>query len=50
MKYYIGLKICGYYMVHIIQDGIEDSVPVHEDNIDGFIDCLEYLGFEYKEI
>lgn len=45
MKYVIGMKICGYYMVHIIENGFEDSVLVHEDNIDGFIQCLKYLGY-----
>ena len=46
MKYYIGLKLDSYYFVHIIEDGFEDKVMVHEDNIDGFIECLEYFGFK----
>ncbi len=45
MKYYIGLKIDSYYAVHIIEDGYEQTEMVHEDNIDGFIQCLEFLGY-----
>ena len=45
MEYYIGLKLDSYYFVHIFEDGFEEKVMVHEDNIDGFIECLEYFGF-----
>lgn len=46
MEYYIGFKINNYYVVHIIENGFEDEVMVEENNIDGFIQCLEYLGFK----
>ena len=45
-KYYIDHKINDYYVVYIIEDGYEQEVMVHEDNLDGFIQCLEYLGFK----
>lgn len=44
-KYFIGLKINNYYAVHIIEDGYEQTEMVEENNIDGFIQCLEYLGY-----
>lgn len=44
-KYYIGMKLCGYYAVHIIENEFEDVEMVEEENINGFIQCLEYLGF-----
>ena len=44
-KYFIGLKINNYYTVHIIENGYEEKVMVEENNIDGFIQCLEYFGF-----
>ena len=44
-KYFIGLKINNYYAVHIIENGYEEKVMVEENNIDGFIQCLEYFGF-----
>ena len=44
-KYFIGLKINNYYSVHIIEDGYEQTEMVEENNIDGFIQCLEYLGY-----
>ena len=46
MEYFVGLKIDSYYCVHIIENGIEDRVMVCEDNIDGFIQCLEHFGFK----
>ena len=45
MKYFIGLKIDNYYSVHIIEDGYEQRVMVEENNLDGFIQCLEHFGF-----
>ena len=44
--YYIGLKIDNYYAVHINEDGYDQTVMVKEDDIDGFIQCLEFLGYE----
>ena len=44
-KYYIGMMINDYYAVHIIEDGYEQKVMVQEDNLDGFIQCLEHFGF-----
>lgn len=45
MKYFIGFKMCDYYFVHIIENGVESKEMVHESDIDGFVQCLEYLGF-----
>ena len=45
MTYFIGLKICDYYAVHIIDDGYEQKEMVHEEDLNGFIQCLEYFGF-----
>lgn len=45
MTYFIGLKICDYYAVHIIDDGYEQKEMVHEKDLNGFIQCLEYFGF-----
>ena len=47
-EYFIGLKICECYTVHIIEDGYEEKEMIHQDNIAGFIMCLEFLG--YKQI
>ena len=44
-KFYIGMGVCDYIAVCIIEDGYEQTVMVHEDNLDGFIQCLEYFGF-----
>ena len=44
-KYYIGIGICNYIAVHIIEDGYKQTVMVHEDNLYGFIQCLEHFGF-----
>ena len=44
-KYYIGMGICDYISVHIIEDEYEETVMVQEDNLDGFIQCLEHFGF-----
>ena len=46
MEYYVGLKINNYYVVHIIENGFEDEVIVEENDIGGFIQCLEYLGYK----
>ena len=47
-KYYVGLKIDNYYAVHILEDGYEDKVLVHENDIGGFLQCLEFLGYSGK--
>lgn len=47
-KYYIGMRICGYVSVHIIEDGYKHTEMVDENNLDGFIQCLEYFGFTQK--
>lgn len=44
-KYYIGMRIDGYYSVHIIEDGYETKELVKEENLKGFIQCLQYFGF-----
>lgn len=44
-EYYIGMSVCDHIAVHIIEDGYEQTVMVHEDNLDGFIQCLEHFGF-----
>ena len=44
-RYYIGMSICDYIAVHIIEDEYERVVMVQENNLDGFIQCLECLGF-----
>ena len=46
--YYIGMKICDHYTVHIIDEGYETKEFVSEDNIEGFIQCLEHFGFVGK--
>ena len=46
-KYYIGMKICDYYTIHIIERNWEDKVMVLEEDLDGFVQCLEYFGFHY---
>lgn len=45
-EYYVGLKICEFYTVHIIEDGYEKKEMVHQDNMDGFTMCLDFLGFK----
>ena len=44
-KYFIGMKLCDHYAVHIIENGWETEEIVQENNLDGFIQCLEYFGF-----
>jgi hypothetical protein len=39
------MSICDHIAVHIIEDGYEQVVMVQENNLDGFIQCLERLGF-----
>ena len=46
MKYFISLKIAGYYVVYILENDYERKVMVEENNLDGFIQCLEYFGFQ----
>lgn len=46
--FYVGMKICNYYAVHINDDGYEQKEMVQENEIDGFVHCLKILG--YKEI
>ena len=45
-KYYVGMMIDNYYAVYIIEGEHEQKVMVREDNLDGFIQCLEYFGFK----
>lgn len=45
-KYYLGMKVCDYYAVVIEEDGYAEKVMVQEDNLDGFIQCLEHFGFQ----
>ncbi len=44
-KYFIGNKICDHYAVYIMEDGYEEKVMVQEDDLDGFIQCLEHFGY-----
>ena len=44
--FYVGMKICDYYAIHINDDGRKEMVQ--ENKIDGFVHCLKFLG--YKEI
>ena len=44
-KYFVGMKICDHYAVHIIENGYEEKVMVKEDDLNGFIQCLEHFGF-----
>ena len=44
--YYISLKIDGYYAVHVNEDGYDQTKMVKEEDIAGFIQCLEFLGYE----
>lgn len=46
MKYFISLKIENYYVVYILENDYESKVMVEENNLDGFIQCLEYFGFQ----
>lgn len=46
--FYVGMKICDYYAVHINGNGYEQKEMVQENEIDGFVHCLKALG--YKEI
>lgn len=47
--FYIGMKICDYYAVHINNnDGYEQKEMIKENEIDGFVHCLKVLG--YKEM
>jgi hypothetical protein len=45
-EYFIGIKVCDYYDVHIIEDGYEQKIMVREDDIEGFVKCLDFLGFK----
>ena len=44
-KYYIDNKFCDYYAVYIIEGEYEEKVMVHEDNLEGFIQCLKHFGY-----
>ena len=44
-KFFIGHKLCDHYAVHIIEDGYEHKVMVKEENLEGFIQCLEHFGY-----
>lgn len=46
--FYVGMKICDYYAIHINDDGYERKEMVQENKIDGFVHCVKFLG--YKEI
>ena len=45
-KYYIRLNICGYYDIHIVEDGWETNTLVSEKDFEGFIQCLDFLEYE----
>ena len=44
-KFFIGLKVCNYYAVHIIDEGYAFKETVKEDDLAGFIQCLRFLGY-----
>ena len=44
--FYIGMKICGYYAIFINDNGYEQEEMVQENDFNGFIQCLEILGYE----
>lgn len=44
--FYVGMKICDYYAVHINDNGYEQKEMVQENEIDGFIHCLKVLGYK----
>ena len=45
-EFRIGMKLDNYYAVYISEDGYyQEKVMVTEDNLEGFIQCLEHFGF-----
>lgn len=44
--FYVGIKICDYYAIHINNDGYEQKEMVQENEIDGFIHRDEILKLE----
>lgn len=44
--FYVGMKICDYYAVYISDDEYERKVMVQENEISGFVHCLQVLGYE----
>ena len=46
-SFYVGMKICDYYAVHINDNEYEQKGMVRENEIVGFVHCLKVLG--YKE-
>lgn len=44
--FYIEMKICDYYAIYINDDGYERKEMVQENEIDGFVHCLKFLGYE----
>ena len=45
-EFHIGMKLDNYYAVYISEDGYyQEKVMVKEDNLEGFIQCLEHFGF-----
>ena len=45
--FYVGMKICDYYAIHINDDGYERKEMVQENEIDGFVHCLKFLGYQF---
>ena len=43
--FYVGIKICDYYAVYINDAGYEQKEMVQENEIDGFVHCLQVLGY-----
>lgn len=46
--FYIGMKISNYYAVYINDNEFAEKEMVEENDIDGFIQCLKFLGYEEK--
>lgn len=43
--FYVGMKICDYYAVYINDAGYEQKEMVQKNEIDGFVHCLQVLGY-----
>lgn len=43
--FYVGMKICDYYAVYINDARYEQKEMVQENEIAGFVHCLQVLGY-----
>ena len=44
--FYIGMYRSDCYAVHVNENGCDRAVIVNKDNLDGFIQCLKFLGYQ----